>query len=472
MRIKITENQHIFLLIEAKIDDLFEKYCTRIESVGYGCDVIKKLVNNLDPTPTKKFLEWIIKNIVINDERSIMLPDWANHVHDYILRFNDLINKNQIENKDINSYNNFDSLVKVVLDAEDRVSKKSLSGQYDKLYEDDEYLMVRPLTTDASCKFGVDTKWCIAAKVDNRFSQYTEKKQNEFFFVIKKGAGRGIHNRLALQITNYGRITVWNSEDRVEDTKILNTLPSGIVKIVNDRVKEIKNEDISCYERFEHIDSFYFGEELGEFKQTKFNVNKDIFALYKQELSDDADGFYFIAIAKSYGVDNIKKITFTLGFNFNGKKYFLSNYTEYCTVDSAESAVSFVRNVNERFLTIKRRVAKIKGEFIKKGDFVYWYPENSASTYSFENPKEAGKTTKAFISYVKEQNSIGKPATQKGFVEGLGRKYYPGYLSQFFGSIKDSGIVVRNRKGEYQLGPNYEVYMQGKLRRYSTNLGR
>ena len=96
-----------------------------------------------------------------------------------------------IENKDINSYKNYEELTKVVLDAEERISKKSLTGQYDKLYEDNEYLMVRPLTVEASCKFGVDTKWCIAAKVENRFLQYTERGQNEFFFVIKKGAEIG-----------------------------------------------------------------------------------------------------------------------------------------------------------------------------------------------------------------------------------------------------------------------------------------
>ena len=468
MKIIISENQGFLLLVEAKIDDLFSKYCEKIQSVGYPCDTITKtIINNLDPTPTKKYLEWIIKNIVLGDDDvNVLYANVSEEILDYLRRFYGLSEKNQIENKDINLYKNFDELVTAVLEAEDRTSKKSLVGQYDKLYEDEEYVMVRPLTTEASCKFGVDTKWCIAARMDNAFSRYTEKGQNEFFFVIKKGAGRGIHNRLAVQMSNYGKITVWNSEDRIEDPKILNTLPNGITKIIDDRVKELKSNDVECYAEFENIGFLGFGKFFGRFKQITFDMNKDNFATYRQIKDDYKDGFYIINLNKSYDVnDGQKKVMFSLSFYYDEKKYKIISFSRYCTKNPIDSAMEFIAFVNERSLVFQKHTDRIKGKFQKRGGFVYWYPSNSTSTYTFENPEKSGQTTKAFIAYIKEQNSKGKPATQKGFVESLGKEYRSGYLSMFFGSIKDSGIVKRNKNGEYVLGPNYDVFMQGKLRR-------
>ena len=208
--------------------------------------------------------------------------------------------------------------------------------------------MVRPLTTEASCKFGVDTKWCIAAKVDNRFSQYTETDKNEFFFVIKKGAGRGIHNRLAVQITKYGRITVWNAEDRVEDPKILKTLPTEINKIINDRVNILKISDIDCYEKFNTVTSFDFGGELGVFIRTKFDPTKDSFALYTQEISDPSKGLYFVTLEKNDAGES-RSIIFNLSFKYENRKYIIYQFRDYCNKNSIELASQFIRNVDDIF---------------------------------------------------------------------------------------------------------------------------
>jgi hypothetical protein len=37
---------------------------------------------------------------------------------------------------------------------------KALPNEYEKIYEDDTYLLVSPLTHNASCKYGANTKWC------------------------------------------------------------------------------------------------------------------------------------------------------------------------------------------------------------------------------------------------------------------------------------------------------------------------
>ena len=38
------------------------------------------------------------------------------------------------------------------------------TDEYEKLYEDDNFLLVIPLTHDASCKYGSGTKWCTTGR--------------------------------------------------------------------------------------------------------------------------------------------------------------------------------------------------------------------------------------------------------------------------------------------------------------------
>ena len=58
----------------------------------------------------------------------------------------------------------------------------------------------------------------------------------------------------------------------------------------------------------------------------------------------------------------------------------------------------------------------------------------------------------------------------KEFLEFINKPATPGYFSQFFSAIQDAGIVEKNRMGRsfyYTLGPNYEAFTQGTLKRAS-----
>ena len=46
--------------------------------------------------------------------------------------------------------------------------------EYDKLYEDDKFLLVIPYTHEASCKYGAGTKWCTTGR-DDKGSKWFEK---------------------------------------------------------------------------------------------------------------------------------------------------------------------------------------------------------------------------------------------------------------------------------------------------------
>ena len=106
----------------------------------------------------------------------------------------------------------------------------------------------------------------------------------------------------------------------------------------------------------------------------------------------------------------------------------------------------------------------------KVNDKIVWKPKNSSSSITFSDPKKMGKLTRQFIGYVVNNQIIGKKSTKQGFYKSIGKKCRNGHNSQFFGSIKDSGIVEMKRIGGeyvYTIGENFHHYLNGDLVRYS-----
>ena len=102
------------------------------------------------------------------------------------------------------------------------------SSERVKLYEDDEWLVVHPLSFNASCKYGHSSKWCTSTPSnDSRFNEYTV--QGVLIYYIHKK----LHNKYAEFIDFNGGQEFYN----VHDQKIP-YLPSAL----NDIEKQIKND--------------------------------------------------------------------------------------------------------------------------------------------------------------------------------------------------------------------------------------
>lgn len=110
-----------------------------------------------------------------------------------------------------------------------------------------------------------------------------------------------------------------------------------------------------------------------------------------------------------------------------------------------------------------------KGEqtYHDSGDKVFWVPGNSSSTFVFKYPPRENTTINRFVNYVKKNPGV---TAKEFYKEVYDFDYYSGYNTQFWGSIKDSGIV-KTEKGpygvfKYYIGPNYKKWTEGNLERY------
>jgi hypothetical protein len=87
--------------------------------------------------------------------------------------FMEYMDKNMIEKNDVTSYKDIDDIRGAVTLATMKELTKELEGQVIKEYEDEKWVVVRPLTFSASAKYGSSTRWCTTyQKEKNYFEKY------------------------------------------------------------------------------------------------------------------------------------------------------------------------------------------------------------------------------------------------------------------------------------------------------------
>ena len=124
--------------------------------------------------------------------------------------FMDYMDKGHIENKDVSTYKDLEDIRGAVTLASMKELTKDLEGQVIKEYEDEKWVVVRPLTFSSSAKYGASTRWCTTyQKEKNYFEKYWRRgilvyfinKQTGYKFAGYKG------------IDGDSEFSFWNAED-------------------------------------------------------------------------------------------------------------------------------------------------------------------------------------------------------------------------------------------------------------------
>ena len=163
--------------------------------------------------------------------------DW-----DVVREFMDYMERGVIENKDVLTYKNMEDVKAAVSTATLKLYSKELESQVHKEFEDDTWVALRPLSFEASSRYGSSTKWCT-----------TYKKEKEYF---AKYFSRGVLVYFINKITGYkfalysevydinNEISFWNAEDRRVDFLELDIEPYLLPIIKNLAMSKIKNSDM------------------------------------------------------------------------------------------------------------------------------------------------------------------------------------------------------------------------------------
>ena len=107
------------------------------------------------------------------------------------------------------------------LDAIVKDAKKEVKKEVDRVYENDRFLIIRPLSHKSSCYYGASTKWCTTSTDnDDYFNRYTSR--GKLYYIIDKKSSDRTYGKMALLVPHgNGTPEVYNQQDHGEKFSFL-----------------------------------------------------------------------------------------------------------------------------------------------------------------------------------------------------------------------------------------------------------
>lgn len=176
------------------------------------------------------------------------------------IKFCEYNERGLIENNDLSRYTNFDEILTATGLAEIRVLEKDLEKQIIKLYNDDEWVVVKPLTYIASRKYGSSTKWCTTQENNPEyFLRYAGK--GILIYVMNKKTGLKVAAFKSLNSAD-PEMSFWNQVDSRIDS-MESALPTFILEIIRNDFQTCTtpNLDFLSYEDRKIQDGLIYQEK-------------------------------------------------------------------------------------------------------------------------------------------------------------------------------------------------------------------
>jgi hypothetical protein len=206
----------------SKVYELRQKYATIRDSV------FDTLVKG-DESKTKKYLEYMLKMWTCKRVGPSNIPSSTALIKE-VKRFDELLPYNDgikdIYHKNYSTY----GLLKAENDRVNEIKEDKGFVREDHanvIFENDDVLLVQPLTHRGSLKYGANTKWCTASKTNvSTFKHYTNDAP--LFYLIDKKNSKGVYSKLAFYNANKtapisGQIEIYNQKDtQCDENNIVN----------------------------------------------------------------------------------------------------------------------------------------------------------------------------------------------------------------------------------------------------------
>lgn len=156
-------------------------------------------INVSNFTPPEQYAVYHILDIISNDNFNVFKE------------FQEYMERGLIENKDVLTYNTLEDMRGAISIAALKAQSKEMEKQAIKVFEDEEWLVVRPLTFEASAAYGSGTKWCTTQRTDKQyFARYWRRGILAYFINKINGTKYGLFKCL----DEYDReVSWWNAED-------------------------------------------------------------------------------------------------------------------------------------------------------------------------------------------------------------------------------------------------------------------
>jgi hypothetical protein len=495
------------LLKEGRKEDLKKKYTNKFQDYPDTLDFVLGVSDLVDNN--HKYTDFVLKNLHPNSSTD-EIEDVVESVKDFH-RY-----QSNLEKKDINQYKSIDELNRALDYSRVKEHEKQLSSQAIKIYEDDKFLVVKPKTEEASCKYGSNTKWCVTSKGSGHFGRYTAGRQSLYFIINKAKSTNKSYSKVAIHFDDEGTLRYWDAQDspmsqREIDvfeyafSEMVDTIKSDYKSSAGSRTDKILTEtfnkigensaeirsylnseyNLTTYIRgFQNIPDLGFGhsEAILTISMSKYengSIDRKLFDEYQVFITyKSKDEKTFTASIGFAGVDEVPGDDFEdLGLEEWG-----IDVTYNIGRSPSETAEGVRRHITYRVLDHIRNNPKLTQKVA--GTSSVWRP-NKNYGYTF------GKN-KGFIKKLVDYLDAGYIGTKLDFLESLGKlttkvvdgkklyartsndKFYPstqfrGQFASFFASAKLAGILGYRKVGKNFFlvkGPNFDAFKSGELKAF------
>ena len=481
------------LLKEGRKEDLKKKYSDKYDQEDL--DFILSISDLQDFN--HKYTDWVLKHLLEYADVIEVAEIAVRLVKDF-----DKYQKN-LEKKDINQYLSIEELEKVLESFKGKEKEKELENQTEKIYEDDNFLVLVPKTIEASCKYGSGTKWCTTVKGADHFQRYTRGKQGLYYIIRKKGKQTEPHYKVAVHFNDIGSEKWWDAKDRpMTDSSIelfkeyFPQLWEAISKHYEenkkislkdlDRIFEVKDQSVGIYKNFHNVVNkdlrlVITGYDVIPNMEGKAIGNLKIYL--NDEILDEYDVFV------NYSSRDNNKWSASVGFSedFDEEPKYDFKLWEGWGFDLTINLTSESRMVFDRFVldrvskkiredqNFEKYVKGITGPVWKPiVNYGYTFGKNKGLIKKLVNYLDSGYDNGTKLDFLEY---IGKLKTRvvngkKEYAHSHSDVYHPsnqfrGHFASFFASAKHAGIIDYVKEGSKFLikpGPNFEAFKKGELK--------
>ena len=294
---RIIKSELLFESLEDRLKSAYQKWCKKTKSKrqqtldniydadGYVgeldvyssdfSDPYSKMYQKAEELYAKEDYEGLLKMIADHQCSGVYIDrefkEWLSY-------------RNLMKSSDIFQYKNEEELTVELWNAKEKsftkkLKKASAGEDFDKIWENDDMLIVVPKSHVGACKFGQGTKWCTASKTNNYFDSYYKKgilyrvlqkndNYKELFSNLDRLNKRDIENLSKVSINLRRKENSMSMVDKVDNmfgdevtSEFLNSLPSEGYKAIKNyqslneqNIKTIIREEINDFSWVQDIE--------------------------------------------------------------------------------------------------------------------------------------------------------------------------------------------------------------------------
>lgn len=474
------------ILLEGRKEDLYNKYKKEIDTerlltksyLDKGSIYDYLIIDPFIIQTNYKYLDTILEEyfkqnaVDANDEEIEPLPkDQARNFifsgREYVIKLITLIefydkNKSKFTYPELRSYSNFNLFIDEAKKLKKTSDEKKIQkNESVKLYEDGDFLLVKPLSHEASCYYGAGTKWCtIMAGNDRYFNDYKDKG-GLYYLILKKVGRDNKFYKMAIQASkssSFDKATWYDSTDEImsarEKESVLAFLPPDVLKSMESHFG--KTELDTDRKLLENLRKLLISYRIENFNDSDFDnkyVKLHSLSIIKPSETNPKVSEFSFTVRVGKNEENTVLCTFTFQTTLLPNKIFV-NVKYPANPDSIDEKWFLKQFPNDvlRYTSLEQ-ILHTALKFFDDVDSDNIIPQKYTNAkYTFTR---GGKLTKQFMDYI-DNLPEGKYGTKKEFLTSINRPTTPGYLSSFFSAIKLAGIVNKVGGAKYEKGPNFE----------------